>query len=71
MRTTLTMATVMACGLAVLSGCQEPLFPERYARNPYERYQTLRGQYRPSTETNEFGAEEPALRRRLQPLDSP
>ena len=54
-----------------LVGCEKALFPENLARSPYERYGTLRGQYRPATEQNAFGADQPALRQRLKPLGQP
>jgi len=53
------------------AGCEKPLFPKDLARSPYERYEVLRGQQRPSTEENSFGGEEPALRERLRPLGQP
>lgn len=53
----------------VLGGCEAGLFPAGTARSPYERYMTLRGDYRPPVETDAYGIERPALRQRLAPLD--
>ncbi len=52
-----------------VTGCEQPLFTPTKARTPYERYQILRGQSRPATEQKAYGAQEPALRQRLEPLD--
>ncbi len=55
----------------LIGGCEQALFPEGLARSPYERYQILRGQERQATETNAYGGDQPALRERLRPLDTP
>ncbi len=55
--------------MLVTAGCEPALFPDRQQRTPFERYQLLHGEYRKKTQTSEFGAEEPALRDRLRPLD--
>lgn len=56
--------------IAVMTGgCQKPLFPEHEPRTQYERYQLLRGQYRPVSQQNPYGAKQPALRERLAPLE--
>ena len=53
-----------------LVGCSgTPFRDEVRVRTPYERYQTLRGQARPTTYTDSFGREKPNLRVRLAPLD--
>lgn len=62
---------LLALPLALAGGCEKPLFPKNLPRTPYERYQTLRGQQRPSSEENAFGGEQPALRERLKPLGEP
>lgn len=49
-------------------GCEKPLFPANLPRTPYERYQSLHGEYRSPTEQNSFGGQQPALRDRLRPL---
>jgi len=51
-----------------LIGCEKPLFPPNLPRTPYERYQSLHGEYRSATEQNSFGGQQPALRDRLRPL---
>ena len=70
-----TRCAAQPLGLIVLTlglvGCEKPLFPPNLPRSPYERYQTLRGQQRPATEENAYGAQEPALRERLRPLGQP
>ncbi|MAE65078.1 MAG: hypothetical protein CMJ18_12480 [Phycisphaeraceae bacterium] len=50
-------------------GCERTLFPENAQRTPYERYQILRGKYRPATEEDVYGINRPALRSRLRPLE--
>lgn len=52
-------------------GCEKPLFPSNEPRTPYDRYQQLHGQGRVETEENAYGGQQPALRERLRPLDSP
>ena len=54
----------------MISGCEKALVPPDAQRTPYERFQVLRGRYRSATQTNAFGGEQPALRDRLQPLES-
>ena len=61
-----------ALGLAVLTGvggCQKALFVDGTTRTQYERYQALRGEYRPPRQYTALGEERPALRQRLAPLD--
>lgn len=56
--------------LAVLTGgCQEALFVDGTTRTQYERYQSLRGEYRPPRRVTALGEEQPALRERLAPLN--
>ena len=57
--------------MVVLWGCEKPLFPPNAERTPYERYERLHNRRRPLTEENAFGNDQPALRARLQPLESP
>ena len=64
----LLWALPLVLGGACLGGCQKPLYPQNSPRSPYERYLTLRGDYRPPVETDAYGIERPALRQRLQPL---
>ena len=66
-----TVATVPL--LVVLhGGCSgTPFKDQQQVRTPYERYQVLRGESRPKTEIDSFGREQPALRARLAPLDTP
>lgn len=52
-----------------LGGCEKALYPDGMTRTQYERYQTLRGEYRPPRKTTALGDERPALRERLAPLD--
>jgi hypothetical protein len=61
----------LGCIGGMLSGCEEPLFAPTQPRTPYERYQELHGEARPSTEQNSYGGDEPALRERLKPLEDP
>ena len=65
----LSRTFLVTAALLVTVGCEKALFTEKLPRTQYERYQILRGQYRPSTEQNAFGAEQPALRERLAPLE--
>lgn len=60
-----------ALGLAVVAGggCQKALFVDGTTRTQYERYQSLRGEYRPPRQVTPLGEERPALRQRLAPLD--
>ena len=57
--------------ITLLGGCEKSLFPAGTSRTPYERYQLLRGQGRSASETNAYGANQPALRDRLRPLNQP
>jgi len=59
----------LALFVVAASACQQPLFPEDLPRTQFERYQTLRGEYRRSQEENAFGADQPPLRERLAPLE--
>ncbi|GAB4110355.1 MAG: hypothetical protein Kow00105_19130 [Phycisphaeraceae bacterium] len=61
----------LAAVLIGLSGCQEALFVDGTTRTQYERYQALRGEYRPPRQVTPLGEERPALRQRLAPLDQP
>ncbi len=60
---------VLVGGAGALGGCQKALYPDGSTRTQYERYQTLRGEYRPPRKTTALGEERPALRQRLAPLD--
>lgn len=60
----------LAGATAGVGGCEKELFPARVERSPFERYQRLHGKYRPQLETNSFGGQQPALRSRLQPLET-
>jgi len=68
----LIVGSAALCALGpMMSGCQEPLFPERAERSPYERYQALRGEAAPKYQRSaQGGGREPALRQRLKPLDT-
>ena len=68
-RRVLEIVILTLVGSGAVSGCERPLFTPNQPRTPYERYQVLRGQGRPSTEENAYGGKEPALRQRLEPLD--
>ena len=58
--------------VACHAGCTgSPFKDQTQVRTPYERYQVLRGEARPKTEVDSFGREQPALRARLAPLDTP
>ncbi len=54
---------------SALGGCEKALYPDGMTRTQYERYQTLRGEYRPPRKMTALGEERPALRERLAPLD--
>lgn len=58
----------VALTLGFVSGCQESPFRSDLPRTPYERYQVLRGDYRPVSTEDEFGVDQKALRQRLAPL---
>ncbi len=61
----------LATVLFGIGGCQEALFVDGTTRTQYERYQALRGEYRPPRQVTPLGEERPALRQRLAPLDQP
>lgn len=63
--------TVMGLTALTVSagGCQKALFVDGTTRTQYERYQSLRGEYRPPRQVTPLGEERPALRQRLAPLD--
>jgi hypothetical protein len=63
------LGMVVLAGIAVSGGCQEALYTDGTTRTQYERYQTLRGDYRPPRNMTALGEERPALRERLAPLD--
>jgi hypothetical protein len=69
-RSILTLAGLILA-LGVAGGCQKQLFSNDLPRSPYERYGALRGVHRPATEQDAFGADLPALRARLRPLEQP
>ncbi len=52
--------------LAVVAGCEAPLFPEELPRTQYERYDRLRGQTR-ADDGGLYGSDK-NLRERLRPL---
>lgn len=58
---TLTLAGI-AC---VTTGCERGLFAENLPRTQYERYDKMRGVYRPKVTTDPRGQEVPDLRARL------
>lgn len=57
--------------VGTMAGCQKKLFPPELPRSPYDRYSLLRGRDRPQVELDAYGAERPALRQRLAPLERP
>ena len=67
----LVVMIALAASVLLVGGCGDPLFPKGAARTPYERYQILHGQYRSEKQVSATGANEPALRERLRPLDQP
>ncbi len=70
MRQGIGLVAVVLAVLAVLAGgCQKSVFVDGATRTQYERYQSLRGEYRPPRLTTALGEERPALRERLAPLD--
>jgi len=60
--------TAVVLGLALLAtagGCQRSLFARNNARTQFERFELMRGDYRPADEPDVFGNPQPALRARL------
>lgn len=53
--------------LAMVAGCQKPLFPENAPRTQFERFDTMRSGAAPTEEPDVFGTPQPALRARLTP----
>lgn len=66
---TLPRLVLAVAGVAMLGGCQQPLFPENMPRTQYERFDRLRGVYTPKERVGQFGDKVPALRERLQPYE--
>lgn len=60
------MTLVMLMGFAV-GGCEKALFPDKYPRTQFERYDRAHGRFTPSAQTGPYGDERPALRERLSP----
>lgn len=52
---------------ATAGGCQRSLFNQNEARTQFERFELMRGEYRPAEEPDVFGNPQPALRARLLP----
>lgn len=52
-------------GTAGLAGCEQALFPEALPRTQYERYDKMRGVYRPKETTDPRGVPVADLRSRL------
>lgn len=52
-------------------GSQGKLFPDEASRSPYDRYGLLRGRFVDKRVRGPSGFEQPNLRERLQPLESP
>lgn len=67
----LFVLVIVVGGAGLLGGCQKPLFPQDLPRTPYERYQTLRGEYRSPVLYGAAGSEQLNLRGRLTPLGEP
>ena len=65
MRYLLPMLLMLVCFAAV--GCEQALFPDKYQRTPYERYDRFHGRYAPRQQLDPYGEERPALRERLSP----
>lgn len=65
------LASALVLAALCVAGCEEALFSKEEPRSPFDRYMLLRGRQRPATSTNVWGGEEPALRERLKPLNSP
>lgn len=59
----------LGAGLAAAAGCEPALFPENSPRTQYERFDRLRGDYRPADQPGQGGDSDPALRQRLAPKD--
>ncbi len=61
------LAAVLLTSLAVMAGCEKPLFPEPTERTQYDRFDRLRGRLAPAEQANDYGGTDPALRDRLSP----
>jgi hypothetical protein len=58
--------TVMLGGLLTcIAGCEQVLFPEGLPRTQYERFDRMRGVYRPKETVGPTGNVQPDLRSRL------
>ncbi len=66
---TLLAGVVLAVSWLAAGGCEPSLFPEGTARTQYERFDRLRGIYRPAEQEGRRGESEKALRRRLAPYE--
>jgi hypothetical protein len=60
----LVLAALATATLAA-TGCQRSLFLQNDARTQFERFELMRGEYRPAEEPDVFGNPQPALRARL------
>lgn len=60
----------MVLTVSAVAGCQDKPFMDETARSPYTRYSLLRGKYRPTERTDEFGVKRKALEERLSPLET-
>jgi len=63
------LGLALGAGLLAAGGCEPALFPENTPRTQYERFDRLRGHYRPAEQQGPQGDTEPALRRRLTPYE--
>lgn len=60
------VALVLSMGaMAVLAGCQDPLFRAEEPRSQYDRFDAVREQRAPSFVMDEFGRKRPNVRSRL------
>jgi hypothetical protein len=63
------MWLVVVVAVVPVGGCQRAVFTDGTTRTQYERYQSLRGEYRPPRQMTALGDQRPALRQRLAPLE--
>lgn len=59
------MAAGLVAAVVLGAGCQRSLFSRNESRTQFERFEMMRGEYRPAEEPDVFGNPQPALRARL------
>ncbi|MHC4809133.1 MAG: hypothetical protein ACYTEV_02055 [Planctomycetota bacterium] len=59
------VAGALVAAVVLGAGCQRSLFSRNESRTQFERFEMMRGEYRPAEEPDVFGNPQPALRARL------